>query len=163
MCPWVQFRHSAADESLRTGGQFRPRSSHVIPAMIRKFCAAHDRGEREVILWGDGLPTRDFLHVENGTPLVLATTDYDSREPVNIGSGAEMSMAELASRIAQGGLCGHDCPEPAKTQRTTAENSRCVPREPLFGIRGQNRFRRTVAPDDFLVSRVPAGLSGSQS
>src|SRR5438445_4143450 len=76
-------------------------SSHVIPAMIRKFLAAKERGAPNVVLWGDGSPTREFLHVEDAAEAIaLATERYDGSEPVNLGSGEEISIRELAELIA---------------------------------------------------------------
>ena len=83
------------------GDNFDLATSHVIPAMIRKFSEANEAGRHEVTLWGDGSPTRDFLYVEDcARAFLLAATKYDDPEPVNIGSGLEVSMAELAGRIA---------------------------------------------------------------
>jgi len=76
-------------------------TSHVIPAMIRKFLAAKESGTSEVVLWGDGSPTREFLYVEDcAQALLLAAERYDSSDPVNIGSGVEISIRELASLVA---------------------------------------------------------------
>lgn len=81
--------------------------SHVIPAMIRKFIDARARGEREVTLWGDGTPTREFLFVRDAAEgLVTAAEQYDSPDPVNLGTEAEISMRDLASTIA--GACEFD-------------------------------------------------------
>lgn len=77
-------------------------SSHVIPAMIRKCVEARIGGEKEIILWGDGTPTREFLYVEDAAEaLVLALEKYDKPEPVNLGSGEEISMRDLALCIAK--------------------------------------------------------------
>jgi GDP-L-fucose synthase len=76
-------------------------SSHVIPAMIRKCVEAVLRGEPEIRLWGDGTPTREFLYVEDAAHgIVRAAALYDGEAPVNIGSGQEISMRDLATRIA---------------------------------------------------------------
>ena len=76
-------------------------TSHVIPAMIRKFDAARVRGEREVVLWGDGTPTREFLYVDDAARgLVDAAERYDDPDPVNLGAGFEISMRDLAQNIA---------------------------------------------------------------
>jgi GDP-L-fucose synthase len=76
-------------------------TSHVIPAMIRKFMSAAQAAAREVVLWGDGSPTREFLYVDDAARgLVQAALHYDDASPVNIGSGSEISMRELAQRIA---------------------------------------------------------------
>ncbi len=81
---------------------FDLRTSHVIPAMIRKFDAAHAAGDAEAPLWGDGSPTREFLYVEDAAEgLIRAAERYDSSEPVNLGSGAEISIADLAAAIAR--------------------------------------------------------------
>ncbi|HVK68440.1 MAG TPA: GDP-L-fucose synthase [Polyangium sp.] len=76
--------------------------SHVIPAMIRKFVEARRSGERSVVLWGDGSPTREFLYVEDAAEgLVRAAERYDGEEPVNLGAGREVSMRDLAATIAR--------------------------------------------------------------
>jgi GDP-L-fucose synthase len=80
---------------------FDLQASHVIPAMIRKFLEARDRGEATVTLWGDGSPTREFLYVEDAAEgIVLAAEKYDKREPVNLGSGEEIAIRDLARTIA---------------------------------------------------------------
>jgi GDP-L-fucose synthase len=77
-------------------------TSHVIPAMVRKFVAARQRGEAEVTLWGDGSPTREFLYVDDAAEgILLAAERYDSSDPVNLGSGNEISIRDLAQEIAR--------------------------------------------------------------
>src|SRR5438270_9060232 len=77
-------------------------TSHVIPAMIRKFLAAKESGTSEVVLWGDGSPTREFLYVEDcAEALLLAAERYDSSDPVNLGSGEEISIRDLADLVAK--------------------------------------------------------------
>jgi GDP-L-fucose synthase len=77
-------------------------SSHVIPAMIRKFHSARQTGAREVVLWGDGSPTREFLYVEDAAQgLVQAALRYDDPDPVNLGAGFEIAMRDLARSIAE--------------------------------------------------------------
>lgn len=84
------------------GDNFDPATSHVIPAMIRKVSEAVEEGRREVVLWGDGTPTRDFLHVGDcAAALVRAGEVYNSPEPINLGSGREVSMRELAAIVAR--------------------------------------------------------------
>jgi GDP-L-fucose synthase len=76
-------------------------SSHVIPAMIRKFNTAKVRGERKVTLWGDGTPTREFLYVDDAARgLCDAAERYDDPDPVNLGAGFEITMRDLALKIA---------------------------------------------------------------
>jgi GDP-L-fucose synthase len=80
---------------------FDPKSSHVIPALIRKFVEAAETGASEVVCWGTGNATREFLFVEDcAEAIVLATERYDSPEPVNIGAGFEISIRDLAELIA---------------------------------------------------------------
>jgi len=77
-------------------------TSHVIPAMIRKFIEARERGEQQVVLWGDGSPTREFLYVEDAAKaVVIAAERYDSAEPVNLGRGEEIAIRDLARLIAE--------------------------------------------------------------
>jgi GDP-L-fucose synthase len=80
---------------------FDLRTSHVIPAMIRKFLSARDAGNTEVTLWGDGSPTREFIYADDAAEgMILAAEKYDSSEPVNLGSGDEISIKDLATQIA---------------------------------------------------------------
>ena len=84
------------------GDNFDLQSSHVIPAMIRKFHEAIQRGQNQVTLWGDGTPTREFLFVEDAARgFAMAAERYDDPDPVNLGAGFEISMRELAEKIAK--------------------------------------------------------------
>jgi GDP-L-fucose synthase len=84
------------------GDNFDPRSSHVIPALIRKFDEAIRGGKDEVVVWGTGKATREFLYVEDAARgIVLATERYDKPGPVNLGAGFEISIKDLAERIGQ--------------------------------------------------------------
>jgi GDP-L-fucose synthase len=84
------------------GDNFDLETSHVIPAMIRKFAEAKERGEPSVSLWGTGSATREFLYVDDAARgIVLATERYDEPDPVNLGSGEEISIRELAETIAE--------------------------------------------------------------
>lgn len=77
-------------------------TSHVIPALIRKFTTARDEGRDEVVLWGDGSPSREFLYVEDAARGILdATEKYDGPEPVNLGTGREVRIRDLANMIAE--------------------------------------------------------------
>jgi GDP-L-fucose synthase len=76
-------------------------TSHVIPALIRKCLEAQSRGEKEIIAWGDGSPTREFLYVKDAAEgILLASERYNASEPVNLGSGDEISIKELTEKIA---------------------------------------------------------------
>jgi GDP-L-fucose synthase len=86
------------------GDNFDVATSHVIPAIIRKFAEAQAEGRDEVTLWGTGSATRDFLHVEDGAEGIVRALDrYDGREPVNLGGGEEISIRDLAEMIGE--LC----------------------------------------------------------
>jgi len=76
-------------------------SSHVIPALIRKCVEAKEHKDEQIVLWGDGSPTREFLYVEDAAEgIVLATERYNGSEPVNLGTGEEISIRDLAQMIA---------------------------------------------------------------
>ncbi|MBN1872248.1 MAG: GDP-L-fucose synthase, partial [Candidatus Omnitrophica bacterium] len=83
------------------GDNFDPESSHVIPALIKKCCDALKNKAGSITVWGTGEPTREFLYVEDAaTAICLATEKYDKSEPVNIGSGFEISIRDLVKLIA---------------------------------------------------------------
>jgi GDP-L-fucose synthase len=114
-------------------------TSHVIPAMIRKFCSARDSGSNNVILWGDGSPTREFLYVDDcAEGLVMAAQRYDSSEPVNLGAGFEIAMRELAARISAlvgyRGVIQWDAGKPNGQPRRKLDTSRALER---FGFRAR--------------------------
>lgn len=84
------------------GDNFDPESSHVIPALIRKFVEAKQAGSKEVVVWGTGNATREFLYVEDAARgILLASERYDGSEPVNLGSSFEISIGELAKTIGK--------------------------------------------------------------
>jgi GDP-L-fucose synthase len=84
------------------GDKFDPGVSHVIPALIKKCVDAKTRGSDEIVVWGTGRATREFLYVDDAAEgILLATERYDDDEPVNLGSGREVSIKELAELIAR--------------------------------------------------------------
>ncbi len=84
------------------GDDFDPRSSHVIPALIRKFVEAKDKGDGEVVVWGTGKASREFLYVADAARAIrLASEKYDGPEPVNVGAGFEMTISDLVNLIAR--------------------------------------------------------------
>ncbi len=84
------------------GDNFDPRSSHVIPALIKKCVDARIRGEKEIVVWGSGQATREFFYVEDAAEaIVLATERYNKSEPVNIGAGFEISIRDLVELIVE--------------------------------------------------------------
>jgi GDP-L-fucose synthase len=81
---------------------FEPSSSHVIPALIRKCVEAVESGAPEIVVWGTGSATREFIYVEDAAEaIVLATERYDASEPVNLGTGSEISIRDLVTLIAR--------------------------------------------------------------
>ncbi|NEQ16961.1 MAG: GDP-L-fucose synthase, partial [Moorea sp. SIO3E2] len=81
---------------------FDPSSSHVIPALIRKVYEAQQKGEMKLPAWGDGSPTREFLYsTDAARGIVMATTDYNQPEPVNLGTGYEISIRDLVELICE--------------------------------------------------------------
>jgi GDP-L-fucose synthase len=129
---------------------FDLKTSHVIPAMIRKFHEAMQRGDRQVTLWGDGTPTREFLFVEDAARgFALAAERYDDPDPVNLGAGFEISMRALAEKTAE--LMGYkgqlvwDPQMPNGQPRRMLDTSRAKER---FGFQAQVSFeegmRRTI-------------------
>ena len=89
------------------GDNFDPEYSHVIPALIKKVFDAKERGEKKIIAWGSGKPTREFLYVEDAAEgILLATEKYNKPEPVNLGAGFEISIKDLAELIRE--LAGFD-------------------------------------------------------
>ena len=126
-------------------------TSHVIPAMIRKFLEAQARGANSVTLWGDGTPTREFFYVEDAAEgLIRAAEDYDDPEPCNLGAGFEISMKDLADKIRgmtefSGGIVW-DTDKPNGQPRRMLDVSRARER---FGFEAQTSFedglKKTIA------------------
>jgi len=84
------------------GDNFNPKSSHVIPALIRKCIEAQEAGEEKIVVWGDGSPTREFLYVEDAAEgILLASEKYNDSGPVNLGAGFEISVKDLVGMIAK--------------------------------------------------------------
>jgi len=133
------------------GDNFDFESSHVIPALIRKCLEATERGDATITLWGDGSPTREFLYVEDAAEaLVLATERYDGAEPVNVGSGEEWSIADLATVIAA--VVGYRGRVVWDTTKPNGQPRRCLDvrrAEKFFGFKSAVDLRegieRTVA------------------
>lgn len=121
---------------------FDPESSHVIPALIRKFVEAQERGDKHILAWGDGSPTREFLYVEDAAEgIILAAERYDDSDPVNIGSAFEISIKDLTETIAQvtgfGGDVRWDTSMPNGQPRRKLDVSRA---RDWFGFEAQTSF-----------------------
>ena len=107
------------------GDNFDPVTSHVIPALIRKCATAVAEGSNEIVLWGDGSPTREFLYVEDAARgIILATELYGKPDPVNLGSGMEASISELAAKIA--GMTGFSGRITWDTTQPNGQPRRCL-------------------------------------
>jgi GDP-L-fucose synthase len=133
------------------GDNFDPESSHVIPALIRKCLEALAQEVPEIVCWGDGSPTREFLYVEDcAEAVLLAAERYDGPEPVNLGTGLEISVKELVELIAKltgfRGRITWDTSKPNGQPRRCLDTSRALE---LFGFRAKTDFReglrRTLA------------------
>jgi GDP-L-fucose synthase len=133
------------------GDSFDFESSHVIPALIRKCLEAEQRGEDTIVAWGDGSPTREFLYVADAAEgIVLAAERYDDSEPVNLGSGHEISIKDLLTTIARNtdytGLIVWDTTKPNGQPRRALNTDRAFER---FGFRATTGFdeglQKTIA------------------
>jgi GDP-L-fucose synthase len=124
------------------GDNFNPSSSHVIPALIRKCVEAQEKGEDHIVVWGDGSPTREFIYVKDAAlGIALATELYNESEPVNIGSGFEISIKDLVEKIARmTGFEGElvwDTSKPNGQPRRALDTSRA---QEKFGFKAQTDF-----------------------
>jgi GDP-L-fucose synthase len=128
------------------GDNFDLNTSHVIPALIRKCIEAKERNQEQIVLWGDGSPTREFLYVEDAAEgIVSATENYDGEEPVNLGTGREIYIRELAQMIAEDvGFRGEivwDSTKPNGQPRRCLDTSRA---ERFFGFRAKFDLRQGI-------------------
>jgi len=121
---------------------FDPQSSHVIPALIRKCVEAASRGEDRVVCWGTGAATREFMHADDcARGILLAAEKYDKSDPVNLGAGFEISIRDLAEKIAAltgfEGRLVWDTSQPDGQPRRSLDTSRA---ESEFGFRARIGF-----------------------
>ena len=124
------------------GDHIDPENSHVIPALIEKCVEAVERGAPEIVCWGDGTPTREFLYVEDAAEAIaLAAERYDGAEPVNLGSGMEISIRDLVQVVAKltdfTGAIVWDTSKPNGQPRRCVDTSRA---ERWFGFRARTSF-----------------------
>ena len=133
------------------GDNFDPNSSHVIPALIRKCLEAKEQGMDQIVAWGDGSPTREFIYVKDAAEAIaLATTRYNGAEPVNIGSGFEISIKDLTELIARltgfEGAIRWDTSKPNGQPRRKLDTSRA---KAYFGFEAstdfENGLKQTIA------------------
>lgn len=133
------------------GDNFDPESSHVIPALVRKFVTARDQGNPEVVAWGTGSASREFLYVDDAArAIVMATEKYEGQEPVNIGTSHEITIKDLVELIGRltgyAGTIRWDTTKPDGQPRRKLDTSRA--RE-LFGFEAaidlEEGLRRTIS------------------
>ncbi|HEY9859116.1 MAG TPA: GDP-L-fucose synthase [Candidatus Obscuribacterales bacterium] len=123
---------------------FDPRSSHVIPALIRKVYEAQQRGDHQLPVWGDGSPTREFLYSEDAARgIVMGTQSYNDSEPVNLGTGYEISIRDLVTLICE--LMGFEGEIVWETDQPNGQPRRCLDTErakQFFGFTAQVEFKQ---------------------
>jgi len=123
---------------------FDPRSSHVIPALIRKVYEAQQRGDRAISVWGDGTPTREFVYSDDAArAIVMVSETYNQSEPVNIGTGLEISIKDLINLICE--LMGYEGKIIWETDKPNGQPRRCLDVErakQAFGFTAQVDFRQ---------------------
>jgi len=141
---------------------FDLKTSHVIPALIRKFAEAKESGSKNVVLWGDGSPSREFLYVDDAAEgILLAGEHYNGSQPVNLGTGEEITIRNLSELIAaEVGFAGRiewDTTKPNGQPRRCLDVSRA---KHLFGFQARHKLRRTQE-NGSMVLRQPAGVKGS--
>jgi GDP-L-fucose synthase len=124
------------------GDNFDPKSAHVIPALIKKFYEAKMNNNPEVVVWGTGKATREFLYVEDcAEGIILATELYDKSDPVNIGAGFEISIKDLAEKIKS--LIGFKGRVVWDTSKPDGQPRRCIDTsraEKEFGFKAKTSF-----------------------
>jgi GDP-L-fucose synthase len=129
------------------GDNFNPDSSHVIPALIKKCVDARREGRKEIVVWGSGEVTREFIYVEDAAEgIVLAAEKYDKPDPVNIGAGFEIKIKDLVTLIADiSGFKGRvvwDASKPDGQPRRSLDTSRAWKE---FGFKAKTDFREGLA------------------
>lgn len=148
------------------GDNFNPKSSHVIPALIKKCIDAQEAGQDHIVAWGDGSPTREFLYVEDAARgIVMAAEEYNDPDPVNLGSSHEISIKDLVELIVKlTGFTGDirwDTTQPNGQPRRKLDVTRAKER---FGFAAQIDFhaglKRTI--EWYRQHRSPASQAGEK-
>jgi GDP-L-fucose synthase len=141
------------------GDNFDPETSHVIPALVRKCVHAIEEGKDEIVCWGDGSATREFLYVDDCAEAIVAAAErYDRAEPVNLGNGNEIAIRDLAEMVARltnfRGRIVWDASKPNGQPRRCLDTSRA---EREFGFRArislETGLRKTV--EWYMACRSP--------
>lgn len=122
---------------------FDPKSSHVIPALIRKVHEAQLRGDKELPVWGDGSPTREFLYsLDAARGIVMATQSYNDSQPVNLGTNHEISIRDLINLVCE--LMGYEGEIVWQTDKPNGQPRRCLDTErarKAFGFTAEMDFK----------------------
>jgi GDP-L-fucose synthase len=143
------------------GDNFDLETSHVLPALIRKMLEADD----EIVLWGDGSPTREFLYVDDCVEaLLLGMERYDGPEPVNVGTGEEISIRDLAELVAEAtgfdGSIVWDTSKPNGYPRRKLDTTRA---EQLFGFRARTSLREGIVQTVAWYREHAAATAGTKA
>jgi GDP-L-fucose synthase len=130
---------------------FNPASSHVIPALIKKSIDAVDKGEDEIVVWGDGSASREFLYVDDAVEgILLASEKYDKSDPINLGSSYEITIKDLIDIIAkETGFKGRITWDTTKPNGQPRRKLHVEKAHQEFGFKSQTTFeeglRKTIA------------------
>jgi GDP-L-fucose synthase len=143
------------------GDNFDPASSHVIPALIKKCFDAIENGDKEIVVWGSGKATREFLYVDDAAEgIVLAAEKYDKSEPVNLGAGFEITIKDLVEKVAAiagfNGKITWDASKPDGQPRRSLDTSRA---EKEFGFKAKTAFEEGLKKT---ICRYAAGRKTSK-
>jgi GDP-L-fucose synthase len=148
------------------GDNFDPESSHVIPALIRKCVEAVENGDDHIVVWGTGKASREFLYVEDAAEgILLATEFHNDSEPVNLGAGFEITIAELVKMIAAltgfKGKIIYDTSKPDGQPRRRLDTSRA---KSLFGFEGKTSFSEGLGETRswYVEARIAARKVGTR-
>lgn len=143
------------------GDNFNPASSHVIPALVKKCIDAVENYKDEIVCWGDGSPTREFLYVDDAAEgILLATEKYNKSDPVNLGTGFEISIKDLVNLIARqtgfNGRISWDKTKPNGQPRRLLDTSKA---EMEFGFKAHMDFKEGIRKTiDWYTSKRKEGL-----
>jgi len=149
------------------GDNFDESSSHVIPAMIRRFVEAKEAKAPEVVLWGDGSPTREFLHVSDAArAIVMAAENYNEALPINLGSGNEVTIRHLSDLITKAvgykGEVSWDTSKPNGQPRRNVDTTRA---KQYLGFTAQVQLEQGIKEvvDWYLANNAPIAMTKSKS
>ncbi len=139
-------------------------TSHVIPALVRKCVEARERGERSIVVWGDGSASREFLHARDAAEGIVAASErYDKSDPVNLGAGFEIKIRDLVPLVAR--LCrfqGEIVWDTDEAERPAAAHAGHLPGRAGVRLEGAHRVRGRASRDRGVVRAAPARIGARQ-